>query len=127
DSGFQVEKELEAAEWRIRLPLVTTRDGIERMEERDRLATKASMFPFFHPRSIAVVGASRNPKSIGHRVLTNLVLSRFQGPVYPINPNAEFIASIPAYPSVKDVPGEVDLAVISVPQPYVLDVVDDCA
>src|SRR5690606_26444784 len=53
DSGFQVEKELEAAEWRIRLPLVTTRDGIERMEERDRLATKASMFPFFHPRSIA--------------------------------------------------------------------------
>lgn len=127
DSGFQVERELGEGSWYIRLPLVTTEAGIARMEERDRLATRASLYPFFHPRAVAVIGASRNPNSIGHQVLANLIQSGYEGPVYPVNPNAEFVMSIPTYPSVKDIPRQIDLAVVVVPQPFVLDVVDQCA
>lgn len=127
DSGFQVERELAEGSWYIRLPLVTTEAGIARMEERDRLSTRASLYPFFHPRAVAVIGASRNPKSIGYQVLANLIQSGFQGPVYPVNPNADYVMSIPTYKSVKDIPRQVDLAVVVVPQPLVLDVVDECA
>src|SRR5262249_19319993 len=74
-----------------------------------------------------VVGASRNPQSIGHRILDALLRSRFQGAVYPINPHANVVGSIRAYPSVSALPEQVDLAVIAVPRDLVMDVVDDCA
>ncbi len=127
DSGFTIERELEDGGWHIRLALKPTRTAVERMEERDRLATRASLLPFFHPRSVAVIGASRDPQSIGYRILENLITFRFQGPVFPVNPKADVIASIPAYPSVRAIPREVDLAIVTVPQRFVLDVVDDCA
>lgn len=127
DSGFEIERRPDDDGWYIRLDLTPTRAGVEKMEERDRMATQASIFPFFHPRSVAVIGASRKPESIGNRVLQNIIRSSYEGPVFPVNPNAQFVASIPAYPSVKDIPYDVDLAVVSVPQPYVLDVIDDCA
>ncbi len=87
----------------------------------------SSMRPFFYPRSVAVVGASRDPDSIGFRVLEALVMHRFQGPVYPVNPKAKVIGSIRAYPSVKDIPDEIDLAVIVVPRDVVQTVAEECA
>ncbi len=77
------------------------------------------------PRSIAVVGASRRTQSIGHEILRNLVSFGFTGPVYPINPGAGSILSIRAYPSLRDLPEPVDLAVVVVPRREVPDVVDD--
>src|SRR5262245_24877677 len=94
---------------------------------RDRVVTAASLRWFFKPGSVAVVGASREPSSIGYRILQALVLNRFQGPVYPVNPKASVVSSIHAYASVKDLPGPVDLAIISVPRDAVLRVVDECA
>ncbi|MHC4420497.1 MAG: acetate--CoA ligase family protein [Planctomycetota bacterium] len=82
--------------------------------------------PIFSPRSIAVVGASRNRDSIGFALLHNLVLSEFQGAIYPINPHAQSIHSLKAYPSIKAVPDPVDLAVIMVPRDLVLGVVGEC-
>ena len=79
------------------------------------------------PRSVAVIGASRNPDTVGHQVLRNLLTGGFAGPVYPVNPGAEHVASVKAYPTVLDVPGAVDLAVIAVPAAAVLDVVRQCA
>jgi len=79
----------------------------------------------FAPRSVAVVGASRKPKSIGYEVVANLLRSGFQGPVFPINPSARFVHSIPAFPSLAEVPGDVDLAVITVPRDLVLPTVDE--
>lgn len=90
-------------------------------------SSAASIVPFFRPQAVAVVGASRDPGSIGHRILMGLVQAGFRGPVYPVNPQAREIAGLPAYPSVRDVPGPVDLAVIVVPAPRVLGVVEDCA
>jgi acetyltransferase len=79
--------------------------------------------PVLRPKSIAVIGASRKEASIGWQILDNLLKHGFQGPVYPVNPNAASIHSVPAYPSIGAVPGPVDLAVIVVPKEHVVDVV----
>ena len=63
------------------------------------------------PRSIAVVGASRQETSIGREILHNLIDGGFTGPIYPVNPNASSIHSIKCYPSLRDVPDPVDLAI----------------
>jgi len=78
------------------------------------------------PRSIAVIGASRRRDSIGGAILRNLIDQGFQGPVYPINPNAPFVQSIPAYPSVASVPGEVELAIIVIPADQVMEAARSC-
>jgi acetyltransferase len=82
--------------------------------------------PIMRPRSIAIIGASRSPNTIGHQILANLVGHGFSGPVYPVNPNAESVHSIRAYPSVAAIPGEVDLAVIVVPRGLVHEVAEEC-
>ena len=81
----------------------------------------------FRPRSVAVVGASRRPRSIGYELVANLLRSGFCGPVYPVNPNAESVHSVPAWPSLEAVPGPVDLAVLTVPRDLVLPAVEACA
>ena len=58
----------------------------------------------FRPRSVAVVGASRREGSIGRQVVSNLIRGGFAGPVYPVNPKAEVVLSVPAYRSVKAIP-----------------------
>jgi len=92
-----------------------------------RVFTAASLLPLFHPRSVAVVGASRNPDSVGYRIFEALVANRFEGPVYPVNPKATHVASVRAYPSVGDVGAEIDLAVVAVPSGAIPEVVDQCA
>ena len=82
--------------------------------------------PIFKPRSIAVVGASRQPGTIGHQVLANLIQYGFTGAVYPINPRADAVHSIRAYPAISAVPDHIDLAVIAVPKERVLDVAREC-
>jgi acetyl coenzyme A synthetase (ADP forming)-like protein len=82
--------------------------------------------PFFKPRSVAVVGASREPRKFGHVIFKNFVESEFKGNAYPINPKTEAIMGFKTYPSVKEVPSELDLVVISVPAPIVPSIVDDC-
>jgi acetyltransferase len=80
----------------------------------------------FYPRSIAVVGTSRSKGSIGREILHNLVNYGFQGPVYPVNPKADFIHSMKAYPDITSIPGPVDLAIIVVPKRFVLESVEEC-
>lgn len=80
----------------------------------------------FRPRSVAVVGASRRAGSIGRQVVSNLIRGGFEGPVYPVNPKAEVVQSVPAYRSVRAIPGPVDLAVLVVPPDAVLEVAAEC-
>lgn len=80
----------------------------------------------FSPKSIAVVGTSRKKGSLGREILHNLVDFGFQGPVYPVNPKADFIHSMKAYPSISAIPGPVDLAIIVVPKRFVLNAIKDC-
>ncbi len=80
----------------------------------------------FKPQSIAVVGASRRPGSIGRELMHNLIEYNFRGKVFPVNPKADYIHSIKAFPAVSAIPDPVDLAIIVVPRDEVLAVVDDC-
>lgn len=81
---------------------------------------------FFEPKSIAVIGASRTPGRPGHTLVENL-RKAFAGRIYPINREAGEIAGLPAFPSVAEVPGEVDLAVVLVPAESVAQAVLSCA
>ncbi len=81
---------------------------------------------FFEPKSVAVIGASRNPTKLGYGILKNILESGFQGAIYPVNPKADEILDLPAYASVLDVPDPIDLAVIVVPDRFVLDVMEEC-
>jgi len=81
---------------------------------------------FFKPRSIAVIGASREEKKVGHKIFRNLVDSGFQGELYPINPHAEEILGFKCYRSVLDVPSQIDLSVIAVPARIVPLVAEEC-
>jgi acetate---CoA ligase (ADP-forming) len=78
------------------------------------------------PRSIAVIGASRTPNTIGYQILHNLLRHGFTGAVYPVNPSATAVHSIRAYRRVADIPDAVDLALIVVPKQYVLAVAEEC-
>lgn len=83
---------------------------------------------FFEPASVAVIGASTEPEKLGHAVLKNLVDGGYaqRGKVYPINLKAKEILGYAAYPSVLDVPGQVDLAVIVIPYPHVPEALRTC-
>ena len=78
------------------------------------------------PRSIAIVGASNKPGKIGHTIVKNLLDSNYEGQIYPVNPAADQILGLKAYPSVLDVPGQVDVADIVVPAKYVPQVTEEC-
>ncbi len=82
--------------------------------------------PIFKPKSIAIVGASRDPKAIGHQCVKNLIESGYEGKIYPVNPKADEIKGIKCYHSILDVPDEVDIALIVVPAKYVPAVAEDC-
>ncbi|HEX2235135.1 MAG TPA: acetate--CoA ligase family protein [Actinomycetota bacterium] len=95
-------------------------------ERRERAEAESSVRHLLWPRSVAVIGASRTRGTIGGETFRNLVVTGFEGPVYPVNPRAEVVQSVQAYASVADVPGAVDLAVIVVPAPAVVDVAGEC-
>lgn len=77
--------------------------------------TASELSVFFRPHGVAVIGASREPQKLGHGVVRNLLEYRYTGPIYPVNPNADEILGLKAYPSVTDVPDPVELAIIVVP------------
>lgn len=96
---------------------------------------KPKLNPIFKPKSIAIIGASRDPDSVGQSVLRNLVKGcvfeceycrAFLGKVYPINPFAEEILGVKCYKNINDVKGKIDLAMVCVPAKFVLKVVEDC-
>lgn len=127
NSGFHLTEKQEDRYIQIDFPVIPTKESFARSEMLDRVFTNASLLPFFQPKSVAVVGASRNPSSIGYKILSAIVQNGFQGAVYPVNPSAKVVYSIRAYPSMRDLPENVDLAVLSVPVDKIMDVVDDCA
>ena len=81
----------------------------------------------FRPRSVAVVGTSRDKASLGREILSNILSYEFEGVVFPVNPRAKVVSSLKCYPSVSAIPDPVDLAVVVVPRDNVLEVVEDAA
>ena len=127
ESGYDLRESFEGGDMEVELCVIPTETSVTRSEVRDRIATTASLRPLFQPRAVAVLGASRDPTRIGNKLVQALVMNRFRGPIYPVNPKAREVAGLQAYPSVSHLPGPVDLAIIAVPRDAVLAAVDQCA
>jgi acetyl coenzyme A synthetase (ADP forming)-like protein len=125
-SGFPVEVQAGFAQLVLRLPTSLDDEGVERFERREQVAASEALTTFLHPRSVAVIGASRQRGTVGGETFHNLLAGEFAGPVYPVNPATEVVQSVTAYPSVEAIPGPVDLAVIVVPAASVLPAAEAC-
>ena len=86
----------------------------------------SEMRPFFHPRSIAVVGVSKNPTRFGSALCRSIKEFGFSGPIYPVSSSANEFMGLKAYPSLTDIPMEVDLAYICLPAPHAIGAIKEC-
>jgi acetate---CoA ligase (ADP-forming) len=127
ESGFPIHSRSEPGEVHAELPTALSPDALRRFEDRDRIAAVAAVTHILAPRSVAVIGVGRARGGIGAELFHNLVTMGFTGPMYPVNPAATEIEGMTAYPSVLDVPGDVDLAVVTVPAESVVAVATQCA
>jgi acetyl coenzyme A synthetase (ADP forming)-like protein len=127
DSGFAVQSKTDQGVIAVTLSLDQTDAFAARSAARASTAARASLGPFFTPRSVAVVGASRERGTVGAEILNNLRTTGYRGSLIPIHPTAAEVQELKAYPRLTDVPGEIDLAVIAVPAAKVLDVARNAA
>ncbi|MFB9722518.1 bifunctional acetate--CoA ligase family protein/GNAT family N-acetyltransferase [Planobispora longispora] len=128
DIGMDVKLRFDSGVVRLSIALSPPAPGLQAsVDARDHEAERASLTRLLSPRSVAVIGAGRDPAAIGHRVLRNLIDGGFTGPIHPVNPKTGQVAGLTAHPSIREVPGPVDLAVVAVPAAHVLDVARDCA
>jgi len=80
----------------------------------------------FHPRSVAIIGASSKPGKIGHTIIKNMQNSKFPGKYFPINPKSDKILGYKAYKSILDAPDDIDMAIICIPSKFCVPVVEEC-
>jgi acetyl coenzyme A synthetase (ADP forming)-like protein len=126
DYGFHVTGALQTGVYRVTFPIAETPVVVEKQAERERASTLASLRWLLKPKSIAVIGASRYPGTIGYLLLQCLIQSGFTGKIYPVNPNVDSLMSLKTYPSVTEIPGDVEAAIIAVPAKAVAKVADEC-
>ncbi len=99
---------------------------LEAVAQRESRADAASLRHVLAAESVVVIGASRRQESVGRAILRNIVTGGYRGRVYAVNPRADELEGVPCVSSPAALPGPVDLAVISVPAPAVLDVAEEC-
>lgn len=80
---------------------------------------------FFTPQTVAIVGASNNPAKVGYSLLHNLQISGYTGKIYPVNLREDEVQGLKAYKTLRDIPDQIDLLVVSIPAPFVLDLLDE--
>ncbi len=110
----------------VRLGLLPTPEAEAAIERRARAAASQAVRRLLSPHSVAVIGASRTPGTIGHDLLHNMQRAGFEGPIWPVNPSAHHVGSIRAVASILDIHEEVDLAIVVVPAEAVAAVVEEC-
>src|SRR5512140_2166027 len=86
-----------------------------------------SLQTFFNPKSVAIVGASRQKGKVGYEILANMVAGGYAGKIYPINPKADEIDGLKVYPDLPSIGETPDLVIVIVPAQYVPGVLDECA
>jgi acetyl coenzyme A synthetase (ADP forming)-like protein len=126
-SGFDVSIRATPGSIDVEFPTSTTAEAIERFDRRRIESSVNAVRAILAPSSVAVIGASRDPGSIGGRLFHNLIDGEFNGPVYPVNPSADVVHGVPAFASIRDVPGSVDVAFVAVPARAVADAAREAA
>ncbi len=127
DAGYQVKSAFEDGVMELVFRIDPTDTAIGVMEQREHRAEYASIERFFSPKSVAIIGASRRQDTIGRALVRHMVLGNFGGRIHVVNPSADSVAGMPAWKSVAEIPGDVDVAIVAVPAEAVQDVVLDCA
>lgn len=127
DAGYEVSRRFEDGVVMLHFDIEPTAQSLSVRFAREHRAEAESVSALLHPRSIAVVGVSRRERAIGHQVMRHVLDGGFTGEVYPVNPEADRLLGVPAYPSITDLPEAVDLAVVAVPASAVPGVVEECA
>jgi acyl-CoA synthetase (NDP forming) len=122
--GLEYEEQVTAASVHASFAVQETDAYLDAVLADQRAAARVAVGPFLGPASIAVVGASDKPVTIGGLLLANLLASGFSGPIYPVNPRHQVIQGGPAYPDLSSCPKPPDLALVAVPAPLVTGVID---
>jgi acyl-CoA synthetase (NDP forming)/GNAT superfamily N-acetyltransferase len=125
DAGLEMRSTFGEGLTEVDLGLLDDRELARRADERDRLATAASLRPLLSPSHVVVIGASAGGEKVGNVVLGNLLRS-FSGQVSVVHPTAAAIDGVRAFRTVRDLPTTPDQAIIAVPAAAVPDVIDDC-
>jgi len=111
----------------LEFPIAQTELAQARAEAQEAEAERASLTHVLAPKSVAVVGASRSPNSVGGALFQNLIRWRFAGVVYPINPSAKSVAGVRAYAEINELPETPELVFVAVPARAVIDAARQCA
>jgi succinyl-CoA synthetase alpha subunit/RimJ/RimL family protein N-acetyltransferase len=127
DAGYEVTRHVDFGEVMLEFAIDETAVTEAVAHEREQHAEARSIERLLHPRSVAVIGASNDATKAGHAVFQNLLRANFEGPLYPVNEQDRHVSAVPAFASVHDVPGQVDLAVLAVPSDRVEEVITQCA
>lgn len=114
-SGYRVQRSLEEDVYRVEFPTEYSPEARAADWEHERRSVTASLTPLFFPRRVAIVGADQDTSVPGGRLVRNLVLGSYTGIAYPVNPSRRFVHSIRSYPTIEDVPDDIDLAFIALP------------
>jgi acetyl coenzyme A synthetase (ADP forming)-like protein len=126
-AGYALSSAVSYGVTHLEFPIAYSEVAESRAEAQEAEAERASLRPVLAPQSIAVIGASRDPQSVGGALFRNLIRWGFAGAVYPVNPRAGAVAGVHAYASVAELPEAPELVFITVPAPAVLDAARQCA
>jgi acyl-CoA synthetase (NDP forming)/GNAT superfamily N-acetyltransferase len=124
-AGWPVERRFESGVVDLDFPLDDTEEFLDSVERREQRADSRAMARLLLPRTIAVIGASDEPGSIGNALWTH-VTSAATSDVHPVNPAHDVVGGQRSWPRVQDVPADVSLAVIVVPAAALPGVIEDC-
>lgn len=126
EAGYQVERSRDGSVLHLEFAIDPTEALRSVRDARERASEARSVGNLLAPRSVAVIGATPSTGRVGGVVLANLLDGSFQGAVYPVNPGRRSVRGVHAYRTVRDIPDEVDLAVVAVPAAAIGSVLDDC-
>ncbi|WP_327119399.1 GNAT family N-acetyltransferase [Nocardia sp. NBC_01730] len=126
EAGYQVERSRDGSVLHLEFAIDPTEALLSVRDSRERASEARSVGNLLAPQSVAVIGATPAPGRVGGAVLANLLSGVFQGPVFPVNPHRKSVRGVRAYATVREIPDEVDLAVVAVPPTAIGSVLDDC-
>lgn len=126
DAGYQLTRSFDGSTVHVEF-LIDPTDALRTVRNARELGSESrSVANLLRPSSVAIIGASTDPSKVGNALLANVISGGFTGPVFPVNAEARAVRGIRAYPSVRDIPDPVDLAIVAVPADTVGDVLQDC-
>ncbi|MCX5042582.1 GNAT family N-acetyltransferase [Aldersonia sp. NBC_00410] len=126
EAGYQLQRSLDGSVMHLAFAIDPTDALLSVRDARERASEARSVRNLLSPRSVAVIGASVTSGKVGTAALANLLAAEFSGPVYPVNSAHRSVHGVRSYATVRDIPDDVDLAVVAVPAEAMTEVFDDC-